>query len=192
MARSRQANNAALRLEWRTPEELADNPRNWRRHPRAQLAALKDQMAAVGWAGALLYNERTGHLLDGHARKGLAAPGEKLPVLVGSWPEDQERLILATLDPLAAMAQADQDPLVALLGETETASEAIRAMLEALANGERKPMPEWHNPDSDHIAKAEAELLGHFAGRGRDMVDVTCPHCLRNFSIARADMDDGE
>ena len=25
-----------LRLEWRTPEELADNPGNWRKHPQAQ------------------------------------------------------------------------------------------------------------------------------------------------------------
>src|SRR5260370_40602406 len=66
-----------LRLEWRSPSELAENPANWRRHPDAQLAALSDVIAEVGWAGAGLYNERTGRLIDGHLRrKGGEARGD--------------------------------------------------------------------------------------------------------------------
>jgi hypothetical protein len=61
-----------LRLEYRSPAELAENPRNWRTHPEAQTRALADVMAEVGWAGALLYNERTRRLIDGHARRKLA------------------------------------------------------------------------------------------------------------------------
>jgi hypothetical protein len=49
-----------LRLEWRSPAELADNPRNWRTHLDAQLAALADVIAEVGWAGACLYNDGAG------------------------------------------------------------------------------------------------------------------------------------
>jgi hypothetical protein len=99
----------ALRLEWRDPAELAENPRNWRRHPDAQLAVLSGVLAEVGWAGACLYNERTGRLIDGHARRKVALEqgSAKVPVLVGDWSEEQERKILATLDPLAAMATAD-------------------------------------------------------------------------------------
>jgi hypothetical protein len=31
-----------LRLEWVEAESLDDNPRNWRRHPEKQMAALRD------------------------------------------------------------------------------------------------------------------------------------------------------
>lgn len=119
-----------LRLEWVEAETLQDNPRNWRRHPEKQMAALRDVIAEVGWAGALLYNERTGRLLDGHARKKL---GGLVPVLIGSWTEEQERTILATLDPLAAMAEADGPILEALLREVESDSASIQAMLADLA-----------------------------------------------------------
>jgi DNA modification methylase len=120
----------ALRLEWIEAETLDDNPRNWRRHPAKQMAALTDVIREVGWAGALLYNERTGRLLDGHARKKL---GGKVPVLIGSWTEEQERTILATLDPLAAMAEADGPVLEALLREVDSSSANVHAMLADLA-----------------------------------------------------------
>src|SRR5260370_41634912 len=91
----------ALRLEWRSPAELAANPANWRRHPETQIAALTDVITEVGWAGACLYNERTGRLIDGHARQkiALAQGTDKVPVLIGDWTEEQEAKILATLDP---------------------------------------------------------------------------------------------
>ena len=106
----------SLRLEWLDPSELAVNPSNWRRHPPNQLAALKDIVGEVGWAGALLYNEATGRLIDGHARKGLFA-GEKVPVLIGSWSEADEKKILATLDPIGAMAEANAGALEAVMRE---------------------------------------------------------------------------
>src|SRR5580693_2432771 len=100
-----------LRLEWLDAVELHDNPGNWRLHPYAQEAALRDAKHEVGWAGALLYNERTGHLIDGHLRKKIAKKGEKVPVLVGSWNAEEEAKILATLDPIGMMAQIDQRAL---------------------------------------------------------------------------------
>ena len=105
-----------LRLEYLDPTELADNPANWRTHPESQRTALGDVLKEVGWAGALLYNEKTGRLIDGHARKELSQ-GQKVPVLIGSWTEDQEKLILATLDPLGAMAEANSQALDILLRE---------------------------------------------------------------------------
>lgn len=128
----------ALRLEWRDPAELAENPRNWRTHPESQLAALTDVISEVGWAGAALYNEATGRLIDGHARQkiGLAQGTKKIPVLVGSWTEAQEAMILATLDPIAGMAGADAEKLDELLRDVETGSESLAAMLDELANEE--------------------------------------------------------
>lgn len=125
----------SLRLEWRSPAELAENPANWRTHPQQQIAALTDAIAEVGWAGACLYNERTGRLIDGHARRKVALDqgATKIPVLVGDWSEAQEKTILATLDPLAALAEADSAKLDALLREVQTGSEAVAGMLTELA-----------------------------------------------------------
>lgn len=91
----------SLRLEWRDPSDLAENPRNWRRHPESQVAALSDILEEVGWAGAFLFNERTDRLIDGHARRKVAMQqgSKKVPVLIGSWDEATEAKILATLDP---------------------------------------------------------------------------------------------
>jgi hypothetical protein len=120
-----------LRLEWMDPADLRANPANWRTHPPGQRLALSAAMKEVGWAGALLYNEATGRLIDGHLRKEVA-PGP-VPVLVGSWTEEQERLILATLDPLAAAAEADGAALATLLASVRTEDEHLAALLAGLA-----------------------------------------------------------
>jgi adenine-specific DNA methylase len=44
--------DAPLRLEWRSPEELAENPRNWRTHPEAQVAALGDELILDPFLGS--------------------------------------------------------------------------------------------------------------------------------------------
>ncbi len=125
-----------LRLEWLDPGSLKDNDFNWRTHGDAQLNALDGLLDEVQWAGALLYNEATGNLVDGHARKKVAlARGEALvPVLVGSWTPEQEAKLLATLDPLAAMAGADAGRLDELLRSVQTPSDAVAALLEQLAS----------------------------------------------------------
>lgn len=120
-----------LRLEYRTPQELNENPRNWRTHPPEQVSALTDTIASVGWAGAILLNERTGMMVDGHARKKVAIErGDKtVPVLIGNWTEEQERLILATFDPIAAMAAKDADAFDAILRELGSQTESIQDLL---------------------------------------------------------------
>lgn len=125
-----------LRLEWRDPSDLAENPKNWRLHPQEQVASLTDVLRHVGWAGACLFNERTGRLVDGHLRQKTAIEQgmEKVPVLIGSWTEEQEALILATLDPIAAQADADAVKLDELLRVVPNiGSEAIDAMLSKMA-----------------------------------------------------------
>lgn len=154
-----------LRLEWRSPSELAENPANWRRHPEAQVNALTDVLSEVGWAGACLYNERTQRLIDGHARRkvALSQGSEKVPVLVGNWTEEQEKKILATLDPLASMAEADKDRLDALLRDVHTGSEALQQMLTDLAEksgvipGMAKPTPGAGGDEFDASAAMEGE-----------------------------------
>src|SRR5260370_27868459 len=132
-------NEPKLRLEWIDPAELDSNPASWRCHPPEQTTALADVIREVGWAGALLYNEKTRRLIDGHVRKELFAGKDKVPVLIGSWDESQEKKILATLDPIGALAEADADALASLLAEIQTDSEPLQALLSSLAEGAGTP-----------------------------------------------------
>lgn len=50
-----------------------------------------------------------------------------MPVTYVELSEDEERLVLATLDPLAALAEAERDQLAALLAGLEPSDEALRA-----------------------------------------------------------------
>jgi hypothetical protein len=134
-----------LRLAWMKRTELEANPQNWRTHPDSQRAGLSAVMAEVGWAGALLYNERTSRLIDGHLRSELASEDALLPVLIGSWTEDQERLILLTLDPLAALAETDETRLSVALDQVKSSDESVTALLHQIAGvdpifAEQKPM----------------------------------------------------
>ena len=58
---------------------------------------------------------------------------DRVPVLVGSWDEAAEAKILATLDPLSAMAGADAGKLDALLREVQAGSAALGELLASLA-----------------------------------------------------------
>ena len=129
---TRRRSKKPLRLEWIEAGSLADNPRNWRRHPEGQTKALKRALADVGWAGALLYNETTGHLVDGHARKDAVDPKTPVPVLVGRWTPAQEAEILVTLDPLATMAQANGEMLEGLMAEVDLTAPEMGDLAELL------------------------------------------------------------
>jgi hypothetical protein len=115
--------------------DLLPNPKNWRTHPTAQVDSLKGILAEVGWADAVLARETPDGLLliDGHARSEIA-PDQEIPVLILDVDEREADLILATLDPLAAMATTNQAALDALLAETETQCAALAEMLEKMAS----------------------------------------------------------
>jgi DNA modification methylase len=122
-----------LELKWMSPKDLKPNPKNWRAHPPGQIKLLKSVIAEVGWAGAALYNERTGHLIDGHARRDLAIKnGESIPVLVGDWSENDERKILASLDPIAGMADPMDDVYKDLVSGIETENDVLKEWLGSL------------------------------------------------------------
>ncbi|MGE3314013.1 MAG: hypothetical protein AB7O26_02775 [Planctomycetaceae bacterium] len=116
-------------------DSLRANPRNWRTHPKVQQDALKGVLAEVGYAGALLARELEDgslELIDGHLRAE-TTPDQMVPVLVLDVDEFEAAKILATHDPLAALAEADSEKLAELLREVETGSPAIEAMLADLA-----------------------------------------------------------
>lgn len=97
--------------------ELVPNPKNWRRHPAVQVAALRGLLAEIGYADALLARELADGrlmLIDGHLRA-QTTPDAEVPVLVCDLTPDEADKVLLTLDPLAALAASDADRIKSLL-----------------------------------------------------------------------------
>lgn len=102
------------------PDQLLAHPDNFRIHSHEQETALAALLDTVGWVQRVLVNRRTNHVIDGHLRISLALTrNEKtVPVTYVDLTEHEEALMLASLDPLAALAGTDQakyDELVGLL-----------------------------------------------------------------------------
>ena len=86
--------------------ELFASPRNWREHPQAQQAALLGVLEEIGYADALLARELPDgalEIVDGHLRAE-TTPDQEVPVLVLDIDEDEAKMLLAVIDPLAASA----------------------------------------------------------------------------------------
>lgn len=118
------------------PASLTSNPRNWRTHPRPQLEALAGVLSEVGWVQDVLVNRTTGHVVDGHARIQLALSRKELtvPVVYVELSPEEEAKVLATLDPIGAMAGADAEQLGRLLADVRTDDAALRSALRDLAD----------------------------------------------------------
>ncbi|MBX3377522.1 MAG: DNA modification methylase [Phycisphaeraceae bacterium] len=115
--------------------QLKPNPRNWRTHPKAQREALQGLLAEVGFADALLARELEDgslELIDGHLRAE-TTPEMDVPVLVLDVTEAEANVLLASIDPLAALAGADAQKLEELLSSVATSNDAVQAMLDRLA-----------------------------------------------------------
>lgn len=134
------------------PATLVANPANWRRHPDRQMAALRGSLAAVGWISSIIVNKTTGNLVDGHARVEQAIKSHEhlVPVTYIEISEADEKLALAILDPMSAMAQTDEQALATLLSQIDAGTDGLGELLGALA--QEAGMIE--TPDvSDAIAK---------------------------------------
>jgi len=116
--------------------ELAENPRNFRRHPQAQTDALAGILREIGVAGALLAyrSERAGGrltLLDGHLR--LKAGVEAWPTLILDLSDAEADKLLATFDAAGDMAELDEEALALLLKDLPfVEEESVQGLLEDL------------------------------------------------------------
>lgn len=120
--------------------DLVPHPKNWRTHPQAQQQAIRGALAEIGYADAILTRELPDgrlQILDWHLRAE-TTPGETVPVLVLDLSEAEAEKLLATLDPLAAMAEADAVALDALLAEIELKDQYLRQMVEDLRDDAAK------------------------------------------------------
>jgi hypothetical protein len=116
-------------------DQLRPHPRNWRTHPQLQQDAMRGVLAEIGYADALVARELPDgslQLVDGHLRAEVT-PDALVPVLILDIDETEALKLLTTLDPLAAMAGSDAQMLSGLLAEVETESQAVRSLLDSLA-----------------------------------------------------------
>jgi hypothetical protein len=138
------------------PDQLLANPRNARIHPKHQQDALQGILDEVGWVQNVIVNKSSGAVVDGHLRIQLAMRHNEasIPVTYVELTDQEEAKIIATLDPLAALASYDKEKLDELLREVDTGSAAVQEMLSELAQRVGVLPPDWEDafaglPDSD-------------------------------------------
>ncbi len=122
-------------------ELLRPHTNNWRSHPKHQQDAVRGLLAEIGYADALLARELPDgslELIDGHLRAE-TTPEVEVPVLIVDLDEREAAKLLALHDPLAAMAETNQDILGELLQQVETENEALGQLLDELAAGPDAP-----------------------------------------------------
>ncbi len=79
--------------------------------------------------------KRTDNMIDGHLRCQLAARecAQTIPVVYVDLSEEEEALVLATLDPIAAMAASDKAKLDELMRAVQSDDERVQAMMADIA-----------------------------------------------------------
>jgi hypothetical protein len=108
-------------------------------------------------------------LIDGHLRTETLHNAE-IPVLVLDVTEEEADKILATFDPLGAMAESDADALRALLEDVETGSQELADMLTALAEDAGIVSPDFEPASIEDQSRLD------------EKAKITCPGCGHEFT----------
>ena len=145
------------------PEQLLANPHNWRIHSHHQQDALLAVFEDVGWVQRIIVNKTTGHLIDGHLRVTLSMRHniKEVPVLYVELTEEEEKKVLATLDPLGALANTDFEKFDDLIEDISFENVDLNTMLNDIisksplfpdvdADKEWAGMPEFDNQDVEN------------------------------------------
>lgn len=167
-------------------DSILANPQNWRIHPLPQQDALLGSVESVGIVANIMVNKRTSDtwpegernvetLVDGHLRVALAMrQGQAtLPVTYVDLTPKEEALVLATLDPIGALATTDTEKFDELLREVDTDSPALQEMLTGVAEG-TGIYREEKTPDFQAVGIDEQDRLDQ-------KKSIVCPNCGHEF-----------
>lgn len=160
------------------PKTLVPNPDNWRLHPKNQQDAMQGALDDIGWVQEITINQNTGVVVDGHLRLDLALrQGEPLvPIKIVDLTPEEEAAVLATLDPISAMAKTDKDKLRAILTIAKSQSQKMQELLEQIRmKAGSKPNAYWKGDDFKYD-KIETDIeVGQLFHLGRHR--VICGDC---------------
>src|SRR5947199_846543 len=121
--------------------DLVPHEWNFRVHPELQRAALRTLYEQIGFARSLLaYELPDGRLklLDGHLRRDLD-PDMEVDVEVLDVNDDEARALLLSIDPLASLAETQEQIHRRLLEITPTDFEELKAAWRATAQSSLAP-----------------------------------------------------
>jgi hypothetical protein len=152
---------------------------NFRFHPEQQRAAVQALYAEVGFARSLLaYELPDGRLklLDGHLRRDLD-PDLEVDVEILDVSDEEARVLLLSIDPLAALAQTQEQihkrllelaPAVSpdLEAAWRAAAEAALAAADPAAVGVEPATAQYLVVITCRDENHQVELLGRFHGEG--------------------------
>lgn len=140
--------------------DLLPNPKNWRTHPKAQQDGLRSVLAKVGYADAVIARETPDGLMlvDGHLRAE-TTPDTMIPVLVTDLTEAEADEVLATLDPLANMAETDVEALRSLMQGLDRDNDQMNVLLEDISDNYNVSFIELLEQETDADYKAPDEWL---------------------------------
>jgi ParB-like chromosome segregation protein Spo0J len=121
------------------PATLVANPHNWRTHPPNQRAAINGVLSDVGWVARILVNRTTGRMIDGHLRveEAIRVKAATVPVDFVELDEREEAIVLATLDPIGAMAQTERTKLDEVIRAAQTTDADVQRCIAELAEREK-------------------------------------------------------
>lgn len=116
------------------PKNLVPNPENWRLHPKNQQEAMEGALDDIGWVSTITVNQNTGLVVDGHLRLDLALRRKEalVPVTLVDLTPEEEAAVLATLDPISAMAKTDKSKLKSILTIAQSQSQKMQDLLEMM------------------------------------------------------------
>jgi hypothetical protein len=107
--------------------DLLPHELNYRLHPQAQRAALEALYRTLGFARSLLAFELPDgrlKLIDGHLRRSMH-PDQEVEVEIVDLSEAEARVLLLSLDPLAALAGRDEEVHARLVQQTPSDEQAL-------------------------------------------------------------------
>jgi ParB family chromosome partitioning protein len=162
--------NRILEYGVKPADQFLAHPKNARMHPQFQREAMKAALDTVGFVAPVL-EAASGYLVDGHERiwQALQNNNADVPFVRLDISEEEEAYVLATFDPLTALANYDAELLDGLLQEVNSDSPAIQQMLSDLATDVGLTPPDFAPVDMSEQPRLDQKS------------PITCPECGHEF-----------